>query len=79
MVNFLPLHKQSLMFSSRSIVICRPVRNLPQFNITVIVLQAPSYQLADLKPLVHKVVAILPTLAKGQATVVSTYAAILTE
>ncbi|GAA6622109.1 DUF5615 family PIN-like protein [Scytonema sp. NUACC26] len=46
-------------------------QNLPQFNITVIVLQASSNRLADLKPLVPKVLAILPTLAKGQATVVS--------
>jgi hypothetical protein len=47
-------------------------QNLPQFNIIVIVLQASSNRLADLKPLAPKVLAILPTLAKGQATVVST-------
>lgn len=46
-------------------------QNLPQFNIVVIVLQAPSNRLADLKPLAPKVVAILATAAKGQATVVS--------
>jgi hypothetical protein len=46
-------------------------QNLPQFNIIVIVLQASSNRLADLKPLAPKVLAILPNLAKGQATVVS--------
>ncbi|MBW4595674.1 MAG: DUF5615 family PIN-like protein [Brasilonema angustatum HA4187-MV1] len=45
-------------------------QNLPQFNITVIVLQASSNRLADLKPLAPKILAILPTLTKGQATVV---------
>lgn len=47
-------------------------QNLPQFNIAVVVLRALSNRLADLKPLVKKVLAILPTLAKGQATVVNT-------
>ncbi|MEC4813352.1 MAG: DUF5615 family PIN-like protein [Scytonema sp. PMC 1069.18] len=47
-------------------------QNLPHFDITVIVLQAPSNRLADLKSLAPKVLAILPTLVKGQATVVST-------
>ncbi len=46
-------------------------QNLPQFNIAVIVLQAPSNRLADLKPLASEVLAILATAAKGQATVVS--------
>jgi hypothetical protein len=46
-------------------------QNLSQFNIAVIVLQAPSNRLADLKPLAPKVLAILATAAKGQATVVS--------
>ena len=46
-------------------------QNLPQFNIAVIVLQAPSNRLADLKPLAPEVLAILATAAKGQATVVS--------
>jgi hypothetical protein len=46
-------------------------QNLPQFNIAVIVLQAPSNRLADLKPLAPKVLAILATATKGQATVVS--------
>lgn len=46
-------------------------QNLPQFNIAVIVLQAPSNRLADLKPLAPAVLATLPTAVKGQATVVS--------
>jgi hypothetical protein len=46
-------------------------QNLPEFNIAVIVLQAPSNRLADLKPLAPQVLAILATAAKGQATVVS--------
>ena len=45
-------------------------QNLPLFNITVIV-QAPSNRLADLKPLVPEVLAILATGSKGQATTVS--------
>jgi hypothetical protein len=46
-------------------------QNLPQFNIAVIVLHASSNRLADLKPLAPKVLDILPTITKGQATVVS--------
>lgn len=46
-------------------------QNLPQFDIAVIVLQTPSNRLADLKPLVPKILAILTTAAKGQATIVS--------
>jgi Domain of unknown function (DUF5615) len=46
-------------------------QNLPQFNIAVVVLKAPSNRLADLKPLTPKVLAILPTVVKGQAIVVS--------
>jgi len=46
-------------------------QNLPQFDIAVIVLQAPSNPLADLKPLVPEVLAILASVAKGQATTVS--------
>jgi len=47
-------------------------QNLPQFDMAVIVLQTPSNRLADLKPLVPKVLSILTTAAKGEATVVST-------
>ena len=45
-------------------------QNLPQFDIAVIVLQASSNRLADLKPLAPAVLAILPTVSTGQATVV---------
>ncbi|MEG4942365.1 hypothetical protein QUA80_19480 [Microcoleus sp. F4-D5] len=46
-------------------------QNLPQFDIAVIVLQASSNRLADLKPLVPKILAILATATKGEATTVS--------
>ena len=46
-------------------------QNLLEFDIAVVVLQAPSNRLADLKPLAPKVLAILSTVAKGQARVVS--------
>jgi len=46
-------------------------QNLPQFDIAVVVLQAPSNRLAYLKPSVSKVIAILPTVVIGQATSVS--------
>lgn len=46
-------------------------QNLPQFNIAVIVLQAPSNRLADLKPLAPKVLAILAMATTGQVTIVS--------
>lgn len=46
-------------------------QNLPQFDLAVIILQAPSNRLADLKPLAPQVLALLATVAKGQATVVS--------
>ena len=45
-------------------------QNLPQFEVAVVVLQATSNRLADLKPLVPKVLAILATVNQGQATVV---------
>ena len=46
-------------------------QNLPQFDIAVIVLQAPSYRLADLKPLASKVLAILAMATTQQVTIVS--------
>ncbi|MEZ2320014.1 MAG: DUF5615 family PIN-like protein [Microcoleus sp.] len=46
-------------------------QNLPQFNIAVIVLQAPSNPLADLKPLAPKVLAILAMATTEQVTIVS--------
>ena len=42
-------------------------QNLPNFNMAVIVLHAMSNRLADLKPLVPKILSTLPTLAKGEA------------
>ncbi|MFM2313231.1 MAG: hypothetical protein RLZZ04_2507 [Cyanobacteriota bacterium] len=46
-------------------------QNLPQFDIAVIVLQALSNRLADLKPLAPKILAILGEVVKGQATIIS--------
>lgn len=46
-------------------------QNLPQFDIAVIVLQASSNRLADLKPLVSKILVILATAVKGEAATVS--------
>jgi Domain of unknown function (DUF5615) len=42
-------------------------QNLPNFNIAVLVLHATSNRLDDLKPLVPKILATLPTLTKGVA------------
>jgi Domain of unknown function (DUF5615) len=42
-------------------------QNLPEFDIAVLVLHATSNRLADLKPLAPKILATLPTLAKGDA------------
>jgi len=42
-------------------------QNLPEFNIAVLVLHAPSNRLADLRPLVPKILLTLPALTKGQA------------
>jgi len=46
-------------------------QNLPQFDIAVIVLQAPSNRFADLKPLAPKVLAILAMVTRAQVTIVS--------
>lgn len=46
-------------------------QNLPQFNIAVVVLQVSSNRLADMKPVVPNVLAILAIVTKGKATVVS--------
>lgn len=46
-------------------------QNLPQFDIAVIVLQALSNRLVDLKPLVPQILAILGEVTKGQTTIVS--------
>jgi NADPH-dependent glutamate synthase beta subunit-like oxidoreductase len=45
-------------------------QNLPEFDIAVLVLQAHTNRLADLKPLAPKVLSILPSLTKGKAEVV---------
>jgi uncharacterized protein DUF5615 len=42
-------------------------QNLPKFNISVLVLHAPSNRLADLRPLAPKILSIISTLTKGQA------------
>ncbi|MBD2183135.1 DUF5615 family PIN-like protein [Planktothrix sp. FACHB-1355] len=47
-------------------------QNLPDFDIAVLVLQASSNRLADLKPLIPKVLAVIPTAIKGQAIVIGT-------
>jgi predicted nuclease of predicted toxin-antitoxin system len=46
-------------------------QNITQFDIAVIVLQASSNRLADLKPLAPRILAILGTATKGQATLVN--------
>ena len=46
-------------------------QNLPQFDIAVIVLQARSNRLADLKPLVPRIMVALPTAQKGTATTIA--------
>ncbi len=42
-------------------------QNLPKFNVAVLVLHATSNRLADLKPLVPKILLTLHTLTKGDA------------
>lgn len=63
MVSFFPLQRRSRNLSSQ--------QNLPQFDIAVIVLQAPSNRLTDLKPLAIEILAVLDTAIKGQAMVIS--------
>lgn len=45
-------------------------QRLPTFNIAVVILQAPTNRLADLKPLVPRLLAELQTAPVGQATFV---------
>jgi predicted nuclease of predicted toxin-antitoxin system len=45
-------------------------QNLSQFDLSLIVLQSQSNRLADLKPLVPKVLEILDIAPKGKATLV---------
>lgn len=42
-------------------------QNLPEFDIAVLVLHAPSNRLADLRPLAPRILLILTALVKGQA------------
>ena len=46
-------------------------QHLPQFTIAVIVLQAPTNRLKDLRPLVPQLHRMLPVAPKGQVTWVS--------
>ena len=46
-------------------------QNLPQFDIAVVVLQAPSNSLAALKPLASKLLTVLDSANKGQVTIVA--------
>ena len=46
-------------------------QNLRDYSIAVIALQARSNRLADTRPLMPKVLAILPTVQAGTLTVVS--------
>lgn len=48
-------------------------QNLPQFNLAVIVLRAPSNRLQDLRPLVPKLLELLPTAKLGEVLWVSSY------
>lgn len=41
-------------------------QNLPQFNISVMILQAATNRLNDLQPLMPKLLSVLPTVPKGQ-------------
>lgn len=46
-------------------------QNIPQFTIAVIVLQAPTNRLKDLRPLISKLQQLLPKAAKGQVSFMS--------
>ena len=46
-------------------------QNLPRYNIAVIVLRARSNRLQDLRPLVPKLLEVLPTVKRGEALWVS--------
>jgi hypothetical protein len=72
MVNFLPLQKHSLMSFITVDHNLSLQQNLPQFGIAVIVLQTPSNRLSDPKSLASKVLAVMATATKGQATVIGT-------
>ncbi|MBV9468551.1 MAG: DUF5615 family PIN-like protein [Abitibacteriaceae bacterium] len=46
-------------------------QNLSKFDLSIIVLRAPTNRLTDLKPLVPLLLAALPTAPVGQATFIS--------
>jgi len=46
-------------------------QNLPQFNISVVILQAVTNRLQDLQPLVPRLLSVLSTVPKGQVRRVS--------
>ncbi|MDQ1523849.1 MAG: hypothetical protein QOE47_1773 [Pyrinomonadaceae bacterium] len=46
-------------------------QNLSHFNIAVLVLHTTSNRLADLKPLVPRILSIIPALIKGRAETIS--------
>lgn len=46
-------------------------QNLPRFNLAVMVLQAQSTRLLDLRPLVPKLLELLPTAKRGEVLWVS--------
>jgi hypothetical protein len=46
-------------------------QNLPQFGVAVIVLQARSNRLADLKPLVPRILVALPIVQNGKAMTIT--------
>ena len=46
-------------------------QNLSQFDISVLVLHAASNRLANLKPLVPRILSLLSTLIKGKAETIS--------
>ena len=46
-------------------------QNIPQFTIAVIVLQAPTNRLKDLRPMLPKLLQTLPTAPKGQVSRIS--------
>lgn len=45
-------------------------QNLPRFNIAVVVLRSRSNRLADLKSLIPALLAALPSVKKGEATII---------
>ena len=45
-------------------------QNLPNHEIAIIVLRAPSNRLADTRPLASKILAVLPALRKGSLVIV---------